>query len=326
MKIAFAGFRHGHIFVLYGQAKNHKDYEIVGAFEEDAAARKSAEEKGVDFNYATYSELLADKDVGVVALGGVFGDRGKMAIEALKAGKHVIADKPLCTSLIELSEIKRLSEEKGLAVSCMFTMRFEKKINAVKKLIDSGKLGEIQNVYIGGQHPLQYGRRPSWYFEKGAYGGVINDLAIHGVDILYYFGLKPEKIVAAREWNAYATEEKEFKDSGQFMLSCENGAGVISDVSYSIPDGAEFGLPYYWQFYIWGTKGVISFAINENKTVYYVKGNAVAQPLEEQPFDGDYLTDFLKVVGGESGVVLPVSDVLRSTEATLKTEKRAQDV
>lgn len=321
MKIAFAGFRHEHIFVLYEQAKQHKEYEIVGAFEENKAARKEAEEKGVTFNYATFSELLSDENVEIVALGGTFGERGEMAIEALQAGKHVIADKPLCTSRSELAEIKKLAEEKGLAVSCMFTLRFEKKINAVKRLIGSGELGEIQNVYIGGQHPLQYGRRPSWYFEKGKHGGVINDLAIHGIDLLYYFGLKPEKIVAAREWNAYAVEEKNFKDSGQFMLSCENGAGVVGDVSYSIPDGVEFGLPYYWQFYIWGTKGVISFSLAEQKTEYYIKGDKTARILEEKPLETDYLTDFIKVVGGGTDVILPVKDVLTSTQMTLKTER-----
>ena len=92
MNIAFAGFRHGHIFVLYEMAKNHKDYQIVGAFEEEINAKNAAEEKGVTFNYSTYMALLEDKSVEVVAIGSAYGDRGQMAIEALKAGKHVICE------------------------------------------------------------------------------------------------------------------------------------------------------------------------------------------------------------------------------------------
>ena len=324
MKIAFAGFRHDHIFVLYEQAKNYREYEIVGAFEEDVSAKKRAEEKGVSFNYPTYSGLLADKTVETVALGGAYGDRGKTAIEALKAGKNVISDKPLCTSLSELDEIERLAKEKNLAVGCMFTMRFEKKINAVKNLIDSGELGEITNVYIGGQHPLQYGRRPEWYFEKGKHGGVINDLAVHGIDILYFFGVEPEKANAARVWNAYADKERNFKDCGQFMLTAKNGAGIIGDVSYSVPDGVEFALPYYWQFYFWGTKGVISFSLNEKETEYFIKGEKAPRILEEKPV-GDYLTDFLKVVNGDQDAVLPMKDVFKSTRETLLIQKAADD-
>ena len=323
MKIAFAGLRHGHIFVLYEQAKNNCNYEIAGAFEEDATAKKTAEEKGVVFRYSSYEELLSDKSVETVALGGRFGDRGEMAIKALKAGKHVISDKPLCTSLSELGEIERLSKEKGLEVSCMFTMRFEKKIVAVKKLIESGELGEISNVYIGGQHPLQYGRRPSWYFENGKHGGVINDLAIHGIDVLRFFGIETEKVNSARQWNAYAYNEKNFKDCAQFMLTAENGAGIIGDVSYSVPDGVDFSLPFYWQFYLWGTKGVISFSINEQETKYYAKGEKEPRLLEEKPLEIDFLTDFLKVVKGDKDVVLTPEDVFKSTEATLKIQEFA---
>ena len=72
-----------------------------------------------------------------------------------------------CTSLEELDAIEALARERNLRVSCMFTMRFEKKIRALKALVESGALGEVNNVYFGGQHPLQYGRRPMWYFEKG---------------------------------------------------------------------------------------------------------------------------------------------------------------
>ncbi|MBQ9545489.1 MAG: Gfo/Idh/MocA family oxidoreductase [Clostridia bacterium] len=323
MKTAFAGFRHDHIFVLYDQMKKHKDFEIAGAFENDAGSRKAAGNKGVGGWYPSYEALLSDKSVEAVALGGVYGERGEMAVKALEAGKNVIADKPLCTSLAELEKIERLAAEKNLAVSCMFTLRFETKINSVKSLIDGGALGDIQNIYIGGQHPLRYGRRPAWYFDGKSYGGVINDLGIHGVDLVYYFGLKPGRVLAAREWNAYADKEKNFLDSAQFMLECEGGAGVISDVSYSIPDGVEFGLPYYWQFYIWGKSGVISFSLNEKETKYYIKGDPAPRILAQKAPETDYLSDFLKAVRGDKDAVLTTEDVLRSSKTALAIRAEA---
>lgn len=334
MKIAFAGFRHGHIYVLYNMAKEHKEFEIVGAFESHQESRKSAEGKGVCFNYDTYEQLLSDENVSVVAIGSCYGDRGAMVIKALKAGKHVICDKPLCTDLIELDEIEKLSKEKSLVVSCAFTMRFDKKITAVQNLIKSNKLGKINNVYFGGQHPLQYGRRPAWYFEKGKHGGVINDIAIHGIDLLaYLFAGEVEKINSARCWNAYAKEEPEFLDSAQFMLTLKNGAGVIADVSYAIPDGVEFNLPYYWQFFIWGTEGMIGFSLSEKQLTnsqgekqafYFIKGMSNPIPLEEDQAE-NYLTDFLKVVRGEEDVILPVEEVIKSTRNTLLIQKKANN-
>ena len=322
MRIGFAGFRHDHIYVLYEQARLHNEYEIVAACEENIEARERATLKGVALSHINYQRFLQDKEIEVVAIGACYGDRGRMAIEALKAGKHVICDKPLCTTIEELDEIEHLAKEKGLFVSCMYTMRFERKIAAVKELIDSGKLGKVHNVYFGGQHPLQYGRRPSWYFEKGKHGGVINDIAIHGMDLLSYLcEFELDKINAARCWNAYAIEEKAFKDSAQLMLTGKSGVGVIADVSYAIPDGVEFALPYYWQFYLWAEKGALSFAINGD-TLFYEKGKTEGKKIEDLP-TVDYLTDFLALVNGEKDVILPMEEVFKSTRLTLLTQRVA---
>ena len=320
MKIGFAGFRHDHIHVLYNQAKAHEAYEIVAAYEEHAETIEKVKAKGVEITHTDYKSFLEMSDIEVVAIGARYADRGAMAIEALRAGKHVICDKPLCTRLDELCEIERLAKEKGLVVSCMLSMRYEAKVLGVKALIDSGRLGKIHNVYFGGQHPLMYGRRPDWYFDGVSHGGVINDIAIHGIDLLSYlcgFNVDNMKINAARCWNAYATEEKHFEDSAQLMLTADSGAGVIADVSYSIPDGVGFGLPYYWQFYIWGDAGMLSFSINTDAKLFE-KGNPNGE-LIPAVSGIDYLSDFLALAeGGE--VVLPMSEVFASTRATLKAQ------
>lgn len=325
MNIAFAGLRHSHIFVLYAMAEENPLYHIVGAFEADEQAREQAREHGVTCNYAGFDDLLADPAVEVVALGGCYGDRGSMAIRALQAGKHVIADKPLCTSLEELDEIERLARERKLKVSCMFTMRFEKRIAALKKLFESGVLGEINSVCFGGQHPLQYGRRPMWYFEDGKHGGVINDIAIHGIDVLSYaLDLEVGEVLAARCWNKFAVREPDFRDSAQLMLAARNGAGIMADVSYAIPDGVEFDLPYYWQFYVWGTKGTIRFSLNDPKAWYYLEGGKEPVLLDEPAVETDYLTDFC-ALAAERKAILPMEDVVRSTRAALTVQGMARN-
>lgn len=324
MNIAFAGLRHSHIFALYDMALAHPQYTVVGAFESEPHARETAKAHGVICNYESYQALLTDDTVDIVALGGCFGDRGQMAIRALQMGKHVIADKPLCTSLAELDRIETLASEKHLTVSCMFTMRFEKKIRAVKALVESGVLGDIQTVSFGGQHPLQYGRRPMWYFEEGKHGGVINDIAIHGIDVLSYaFGLTVEEILSARCWNAFAVDEPQFKDSAQMMLKAQNGAGILADVSYAIPDGVEFALPYYWQFKAFGTKGSICFSLNEDVSHYYVAGETAPQVLSESSVTASYLTDFYALLLGERNVVLPPLAVFSATRKVLEMQQYA---
>lgn len=322
MNIAFAGLRHGHIYALYHMVKTHSDYTFAGTFEENPAARADSVAHGMEKQYASYADLLADSSVDVVALGGCYGDRGRMAIEALRAGKHVMADKPLCTTLSELDEIERLAESTGKKVTAMFTMRYEPRIIALRELVRCGGLGEINNVYIGGQHPLLAESRPSWYYETGKHGGTINDIAIHGIDVLAYaLGLKKFRVESARCWNRFAAAHPHFADSAQFMLTAENGAGILSDVSYSVPDGIAYGLPLYWEFRIWGTGGMAEFSLARELT-FYKKG--VTQPIvvpDEAP-QTDFLTDFCRLVRGEPAI-LSMEEVFASTRSTLEIQVAA---
>ena len=128
-----------------------------------------------------------------------------------------------------------------------------------------------------------------------------------------------DKVLAARCWNKFAEAEPDFKDSAQLMLTAQNGAGILADVSYAIPDGVEFSLPWYWQFYIWGTKGTIRFSLNEEASYYYLSGQKDPILLEEPEVKEDYLTDYYRQSG-----VLPMEDVFSATRATLEAQRHAE--
>ena len=110
-KIAFAGFRHSHILVLYDMVRASEIFELGGAFEADETAKKEYEEKGVIFTHNSYDDLLNDKTVNTVAIGDYYANRGNMALKALEHGKNVICDKPLCTSLEELDKIEAIAKD-----------------------------------------------------------------------------------------------------------------------------------------------------------------------------------------------------------------------
>ena len=326
MKIAIIGCRHGHIFSLYQLIKESDRAEFAGAFEADAAAREAAEKnQGMTFPYTSVEQVLTDKTVDAVALGDYYGARGAQAIAALRAGKHVIADKPLCTSLAELDEIERLAKEKGLFVGIMLDLRYHKNVLTAKQLIADGVLGAIHNIQFGGQHPLQYGTRPAWYFEEGKHGGVINDIAIHGIDLLTYLtGNTVEKINAARTYNAYATEVPHFSDCGQLMLTLSGGAGVLADVSYSAPNKMGYSYPYYWEFHIWGERGMISFNYNsEGVTLCTADADAPVVVPAVEPF-GNVLDAFLDDIEGVP-TLMSTAEALAAQRKTLEIQRVADE-
>ena len=110
MNIAFAGFRHDHIVSLYNEAKAHPELTVVGAWEEVPEFAEEAKKVFEEPFYESYEALLADPSVDIVAIGDYYGIRGARVLQALRAGKAVITDKPLCTSLEELDEIERVTK------------------------------------------------------------------------------------------------------------------------------------------------------------------------------------------------------------------------
>jgi predicted dehydrogenase len=192
----------------------------------------------------------------------------------------------------ELEEIVKLSEEKNLKVGCMLDLRYLPQTKKACEILNSGELGEVRNIAFNGQHPLNYGVRPSWYFEEGMHGGTINDLAIHGVDLVRMLsGREFDKIDAARVWNAYAKKEPDFKDCALFMARLDGGAGVIADISYSAPKQA-FSLPSYWEFRVWCDCGMLVFNYPEEAVTVYREGIAEPEKYTELSAAGDYLTEF----------------------------------
>lgn len=325
INMAFAGFRHTHIYSLLGKARKNENINVCGAWEENETDKKNAEENyGVEFIYNTYEEILADKNIDAVAIGNYYKARGPMVISALKAGKHVFVDKPLCMKLEEVEEIIKLQKETGLSVFIMLDLRYHPNMLTAKKLIDAGEIGEINNISFNGQHPLSYKTRAKWYFEEGKHGGTINDIGIHGVDLLRYFtGSEVKDIMAARSWNKYAYNHPHFHDSGMFMLTMENGAGIMADVSYAAPDSAGYSLPFYWEFKIWGTEGVITFSVSTDGVTLYKNGNKEPVPVPKTVAEFDYTEDFVCEINGEATKYLSTEEVLKSSLATLKIQNAA---
>ena len=319
MKIAFAGLRHGHIFGLYARAKEMEGVDVTGAWEADDAARAAAQKKIAEPFYESYEALLNDPEVDAVAVGDYYGIRGQRILQALDAGKHVIADKPICTSPEELEAIRKKAIEKKLKVACMLDLRYDGAVRKARQLISEGKLGKIHAMGFTGQHSLSYGTRPGWYFEEGKHGGTINDIAIHGVDALRYMtGLEYVRTVGARTWNAFAKEVPFFNDCAQFLAEYEGGAGVMADVSYAGQDGTSGEMPSYWRFNIWGEEGCVEFKFGTGKVLFAGKNSEVIEEIDCAPVEENWLTDFVKPYSEEE-----VLDILASAEAVLRIQQAA---
>lgn len=326
IRFAFAGFRHGHIFALVNAVKARSDLALVAACEEDAVTRQEVQASGrVEVTHDDFAAMLREVDCEVVAIGDYYARRGALALAALRAGRHVILDKPVCVTMAELDAIACESRERGLRVGCQLDMRHNPKLTTMRRLIREGFIGEPRTVCVTGQHPLNLTTRPKWYFTPGCHGGTITDIGIHAIDLLPWLtGRRLAEVTAARAWNAKAKETPFFKDCAQFMLQMENGGGVIGDVSYLLPDHSS-SLRQYWRITVHGDGGVLETQ-NGEATIYGAcNGDPAPRDIavDEGPY-GSYLDDFLNDMAGNLGACdLTTAGVLHSMRQTLIVQQAA---
>lgn len=324
MKAAFIGLNNGHLEHLYHMMEASPDWEITAICEENPEiAERLVKEKNFTVTYNNFEKMLEEADFEVLAIGEYFGIRGSRVIAAMKKGKHIIADKPLCIKIEELNEIQRLAEEKNLKVGLMLDLRHHPKFTAVRDMIQAGRIGDVQMIQFGGQHGLSYGIRPDWYYDKEKHGGTINDLGIHGLDAVEFMtGKKIKELTAARTWNAFADKEPQFHDGANFMFTLENGCNVMGDVSFSVPAGFKNGSFFGWRFTLWGKNGVIEFNYNLETPIRIYDNNGMEELIPERSTELDYL----EILGKEiSGGTHPfgTEQALNITRKSLELQRKA---
>ena len=320
-RFAFAGFRHAHILDLLAGVNERGDTEVVACCEEDAATRAGL---SVAITHTDFATMLREVECDVIAIGDYYGRRGALAIAALEAGRHVLGDKPLCTTLDEQAAIERLAAKRHLLVGLQLDTRDYAAFRTLREIIASGEVGEVCTIRIDGQHPLLIGKRPAWYFEPGKHGGTLNDIGIHAFDFVPWLtGLDWRAIDAARSWNGKARDYPHFDDCAQLMATLDNGAGVLADFSYLAPDRLGYKLPHYWHVLIHGTNGLAEAHLQAEHVTVITDTSAIPEirPVVEKRTRG-YLDDFLGELRGECPA-LTSALCLRASRLALEAQARA---
>ncbi len=253
VRLAIAGLRHPHIETIIDEARQRTDVELVAIAERDPAVRAEYGAKLQVPDFADHNEMFATTAIDVVGIGAINAHRGPIAADALRAGLHVIADKPLCTSLDQLADIESAWRSGDRLLSIAFEKRFYPPTLALGSLVAGRELGRLAIIAASAPHKLTRSRRPNWMFDHNAYGGVINDLAVHDIDLLLHFsGAKSGRLQAFAR-NTGNTDRPEFQDTAIVTMSTDDGLLATLEVHWLSPEAA----PYHgdYRMRLVGTEG-----------------------------------------------------------------------
>jgi predicted dehydrogenase len=224
--------------------------KVVGVYSRtEEKARKAAARAGGDAT-TDWRALVRRPDVDLVDVVTSSGSHFEIALEALRAGKHVLVEKPMAMTSDEADRLAQAAAAKGATLSVISQRRFEEQHVAVKRLLDEGALGKLLLVEVSCPYyrTQAYYDSADWRGKIATDGGALMNQSIHSVDLLLWFG-GPATSLSAR--TATQTHRMEAEDLALVLVSFRNGAFGTIMASTSIQPGFPPCLNLY------GEKGTI---------------------------------------------------------------------
>ena len=175
------------------------EYELLGACDVNPARREAAEALGL-FWYPDVDALLADPKVDAIYIATNNTTHAPLAEKALRAGKHVLLEKPLAPTVAEAESVSKLAVEKGLSLGVDHMMVHNKLNRFARELVAQGKLGAVNDSCF--HMEFAYGFTPeeaaTWRCANvSELGGPIGDVASHCFYMAeFIFGKKIDALAA----------------------------------------------------------------------------------------------------------------------------------
>jgi UDP-N-acetylglucosamine 3-dehydrogenase len=173
--------------------------------------------------YANAGRMLKRKDIEAVSVCTWSTSLAKEAMKALKAGKHVLVEKPMAAKPEQAEALIKTAEKEGLHLTVGFLMRFIPGVQYIRKAIEDKKIGELVCATA---------KRVSQWPERIGDIGVVKDLAIHDIDIARYLFDGEPVAVYAKTGNM---RHKLFEDYAHIMLTFEGGKNAFIESNWLTP-------------------------------------------------------------------------------------------
>lgn len=228
--------------------------------------------------YYHINDLLeAEKEADVVAVCSPNGLHAEHTMASLRAGFHVLCEKPMAISVHDCGEMIKEAERANKRLFIVKQNRFNPPVSAVKQLLDEGKLGKIYSIQLScfWNRNVDYYHN-SWKGTLALDGGTLYTQFSHFIDLLYWMIGDVRKVYAFTA-NAGHQNIIEFEDTGVIALEFFNGA--LGTINYSVN---AYQKNMEGSLTIFGERGTVKI------------GGQYLNELEYQSFDGFEIKDLPK--------------------------------
>ncbi len=203
-----------------------------------------AERYNIASVFHDYQEMLKDHDIEMVTITSPNTLHAPMTLDAARAGKHVVCEKPLCMTLEEADEMLDTCKRQGVLLMYAEELYFTPKYVRAKELADQGAFGK---VYLVKQSEKHFGPHSEWFWDvERSGGGVFMDMGCHGIAFCYWFLNRPAvKNVFCQMGTYVHTDKTRGEDDSICIIEFENGAVGLVEDSWARRGGMEDRVEIY---------------------------------------------------------------------------------
>ncbi len=290
-------------------ARNFKELnetQLIAVCDQDIARAKAVADLFSIEAYDDSRKMLKRRDVEAVSVCTWSTNLAGEAAKALKAGKHVLVEKPMANNIREAQKIVDLAKRNQRHLMVGFLMRFIPGVQRIKQANEKGEIGTL--VYATA-------RRVSEWPERIGDVGVVKDLAIHDIDVARYLFNDDPVEVYAKLGNL---RHKKFEDHAQILLTFKGGKTAFIEANWLTPYKIR-------KLTVTGSEAIMTLDYITQEITIETAGQTVApryevkEPLklELQHFANSVINDEKTMITGIDGL-----KALTIAEAALKSARR----
>jgi predicted dehydrogenase len=223
---------------------------VAHADVDEERGREFARARRLPQTFPDHRRMLAEAELDAVLLAVPNHLHHPLGLDAARAGKHLIVEKPLCLRLDHADELIDACRRAGVLLCYAEELCFAPKYERAKEIADEGALGRIYRVNQVEKHAGPYS--PWFWRRETAGGGILMDMGCHAIEFARWFLGKPRvSAVTALMDTVLHTDKTELEDDVIVHLEFEGGPRALLEASWALQGGMD---SYAHAF---GTEGVL---------------------------------------------------------------------
>jgi myo-inositol 2-dehydrogenase/D-chiro-inositol 1-dehydrogenase len=316
VKIGMISFAHMHAESYLQQLASLPEVEIVGIADEEKQRVEPYLSKYQIPYFKDASKLLAT-DIQAVVICSENAYHKKLTIEAAKAGKHVLCEKPLGVSVDDMKQMIQASEENGVQLMTAFPCRYSPAVLEAKAAVERGEIGEILAIKGTNRGTMPEG----WFINKElSGGGAVFDHTVHVMDLMIWF--LQSRVVEVYAEAGTLFHDVDIDDAGMVHAKFENGVQAVLDPSWS--RGKSFPVWGDVSMEIIGTEGVLNIdALAQKNELYNDEKMKVEWKYWGDNMDEWLIKDFVQSIREKKKVSITGEDGMKSAAVALAAYESA---